>query len=1439
MKMICRYLQLAVSIWIVPSLHGMEKVQLPKATQRSIFGEIEELLKCIRTIRELEEGKAYFLSKEYDRAFELFEKTLAQTDLEEVIAEAHYYLGCLHYRGLCRSSEFYKAKSHFEKAAQQEIKKDTRAAAQYYIGRIYYHATGVNNDRSKAHSYFIQSSLQEDNEEVQIAALCYLSVMYLRGEGIAKDLSQAFVCMKKILDKGYTKELKELFTKLHGPLVRESNLDESILHEAASFGDGKVVKFFIEKGARADALNKIGMTPLHYACKAGSLSVVKCLHGFGVPLHVFDKRTRTTPLYLACENGHKDIVEYLLKQGVDKEMKPFDGMSHAHIACQNGHTEIVKLLVEAGASIESSNDRNLTLINRAYEKNNRILIVYLISKKAPLEIPCVNGERLLLNLFDQGDFEAVNILMDAGANLRGLTLRAFLKNEIVKLKNYIEGGAEIESTLLLRAYEKGDLELVTFLIAHDAPMNVVDEDGCPLILKVYLNGPRTMVKSMVDKGCSIDFQKGELFQRITEITLKKSSELIYRMLEESTITRSLKIGTTLLHEAAEAGDVDLIDYLLKKGAQTDALDGNRMTMLHRAVKKNKIELVRFLLDKGITLNLPDAYDITALNDACADGFLDIVQLLHQRGALLDIAHSPLYDACAHGHRDVVRYLVEQGRKIAIDDVEIAITNDFKEIVGYLLAQEGVQGLLIAESKKRFFAAVKSKNQMLVQWYVESEYAKALIEEIRSIEGLESVVPLLMGIAELLEELESLEKGEWRLNHPNNFVQSKDEQLAALLRNPKSAKAEKDEKNKEINEQKRVPASILADYTCLASRLGKFRFLEFLLDVGCKPDYGESSGLSTYEEPLTERVGLPAIMFASYFGHLPAVKLLKEKEADISGIHSSGMTALGYALLAGHHEVATYLLNSGSYAGNNDFLKLLFAHHAIETRNAPEMPLFLRSEEYRLELLRLFLKQVFLKQDFEQEEKAMRSLGDVSLNLIQYGPEGTLFEKDSHGRTSLHAAAAKNSATTINLLRDVMASGKYAGASWDYHKTTFYDLQDNSGNTALHVAAFKGCEESVKCLLGSGDSKNIKNKAGKTPFMLACLKGHIACAEALFSAGDQDSAGDTPLHKACLQGDGEVVHFLLQKGRYLDLVNRDGDAPLYLSACLNEQDIVEKLLSADAQVDKVGGSGLTPLQAASLFGHATIVKALIEKGGNTEVKDKNGMTPLDFARENKDEASIKILEDDAKQKEQQKIMRQRIEQLFSQARIPNAATMNSSELQDLEKVLDPLHIAYLGEIYLRLCKDYERAKACFRKVMPTNEYWAPEIEKIRHIPLVWACLGEMNFHGYGTPIDRQKACEFFLRVAGGQDYMSILSWQLLVQRSSLYGSTSLIRKISEEKIAGPYETALAQAYLGEIYLDGIDDRNKSPRDALAYITLAENQEGNQPAKERARECRKRF
>jgi ankyrin repeat protein len=58
-----------------------------------------------------------------------------------------------------------------------------------------------------------------------------------------------------------------------------------------------------------------------------------------------------TPLHLACDNGHIDIVNILLKCNSSVNLCNTDGYTPLHLACYNGNIDIVNILLKCNSSV--------------------------------------------------------------------------------------------------------------------------------------------------------------------------------------------------------------------------------------------------------------------------------------------------------------------------------------------------------------------------------------------------------------------------------------------------------------------------------------------------------------------------------------------------------------------------------------------------------------------------------------------------------------------------------------------------------------------------------------------------------------------------------------------------------------------------------------------------------------------------------------------------------------------------------------------------------------------------------------------------------------------------------------------------------------------------------------------------------------------------------
>lgn len=146
--------------------------------------------------------------------------------------------------------------------------------------------------------------------------------------------------------------------------------NETPLHCAALHGHSEVLRILLSFGAKPNIRNYSFQTALDLAAQFGRLEAVKILinsHPEIIDAYRVEENNNgvrskhyytLTCLHLASRNGHCEVVETLLKAGVNVDILTHAG-SALHEAALCGKKSVVAVLLQAGIDIEAkdSNDR--------------------------------------------------------------------------------------------------------------------------------------------------------------------------------------------------------------------------------------------------------------------------------------------------------------------------------------------------------------------------------------------------------------------------------------------------------------------------------------------------------------------------------------------------------------------------------------------------------------------------------------------------------------------------------------------------------------------------------------------------------------------------------------------------------------------------------------------------------------------------------------------------------------------------------------------------------------------------------------------------------------------------------------------------------------------------------------------------------------------------
>jgi hypothetical protein len=125
-----------------------------------------------------------------------------------------------------------------------------------------------------------------------------------------------------------------------------------------------------------------------------------------------------------------------------------------------------------------------------------------------------------------------------------------------------------------------------------------------------------------------------------------------------------RAGMTILHRAAEQGDVTEMEKRIAAGDSVDARDERGLTPLHRAVIVGQLKIAGLLLDHGANPNALAEGEMTPLHFAAMLARPEIAGLLTRRGARTDVRNAsglmPLHLAA---NDKVVKVLAEAGADV--------------------------------------------------------------------------------------------------------------------------------------------------------------------------------------------------------------------------------------------------------------------------------------------------------------------------------------------------------------------------------------------------------------------------------------------------------------------------------------------------------------------------------------------------------------------------------------------------------------------------------------------------------------------------------------------------------------------------------------------------------------------------------------------------------
>ncbi|XP_023371665.1 ankyrin repeat and KH domain-containing protein 1 isoform X13 [Otolemur garnettii] len=942
---------------------------------------------------------------------------------------------------------------------------------------------------------------------------------------------------------------------------------ESPLTLAACGGHVELAALLIERGANLEEVNDEGYTPLMEAAREGHEEMVALLLAQGANINAQTEETQETALTLACCGGFSEVADFLIKAGADIELGCSTPLMEAS---QEGHLELVKYLLASGANVHATTATGDTALTYACENGHTDVADVLLQAGADLEHESEGGRTPLMKAARAGHLCTVQFLISKGANVN----RATANNDHTVVSLACAGGhlAVVElllahgadpthrlkdgSTMLIEAAKGGHTNVVSYLL--DYPNNVLsvpttdvshltppsqDQSQVPRVpmhtLAMVVPPQEPDRTSQEHSPAPIGVQKGTSKQKSSSLQVADQDLLPpfhpYQPLEcivEETEGKLNELGQRI--SAIEKAQLKSLELIQGEPLNKDKIEELKKNREEQVQKKKKILKELQKVERQLQMKTQQQFTKEYLETKGLKDTVSPHQQCSHRGVFPEgerdgslpedhFSELPQVDAILLKDNDVDE---EQQSVSSAEQIDFVPVQPLSSPQCNFSSDLGFDGTNSLELEK------VSGNQQIIgqpQIPITGHDQGLLVQEP---DGLMVATPA-QTLTDTLDDLIAAVSS--RVPTGSNSSSQTTECLA-----PESCS--------------QTPSNVASQ---------------------CMPPVYPSVDIDAHTESNHDT----ALTLACAGGHEELVSVLIARDAKIEHRDKKGFTPLILAATAGHVGVVEILLDKG---GDIE----------AQSERTKDTPLSLACSGGRQEVVDLLLARGANKEHRNVSDYTPLSLAasggyvNIIKILLNAGAEINSRTGSKLGISPLMLAAMNGHVPAVKLLLDM---GSDINAQIETNR-----------NTALTLACFQGRAEVVSLLLDRKANVEHRAKTGLTPLMEAASGGYAEVGRVLLDKGADvnappvPSSRDTALTIAADKGHYKFCELLIHRGAHIDVRNKKGNTPLWLASNGGHFDVVQLLVQAGADVDAADNRKITPLMSAFRKGHVKVVQYLVKE-----------------------------------------------------------------------------------------------------------------------------------------------------------------------------------------------------------------------------------------------------
>jgi ankyrin repeat protein len=552
----------------------------------------------------------------------------------------------------CSSTKAIKAASLGDLATLEQLKAEGKDLHKRDVRMVTPLSKAIGNDQLMAAQFLLDEGADINatsgfakRSALMVAAdadnLTAIQLLAARGADINQQDRRGETALIHALGRGATDTVAMLLNQGAAADARDRKGVPALIL-AAEAGQGVIVGYLLQAGANPNlTVEKDGRSAVMAAAAQTDLTALGLLIAAAADLNL-QNSAGATALLQALQGQRQDAFIQLLRAGADPKLADSTGLTPLVLAQGRNDARNLAELLGAGADVNSlaptPTHATQTVLAAAIRANQADAVTVLLQHRPNI------GEDELHAAVESKQLAMLARLVMAGADVRKDYVRGPLPAAL-NLQQWdmatmlIDAGAPVNHSVehynpaLMYAAQAGNTKMVALLLAAGAEVDQKTKSGFTSLYQTAYHGKVETFDQLLAAGADPNSINGAGFTPIMTAADKGHEMIVVKLIAAgANVKATTPDGYGALYYAGKNNKPNIITLLMAGGADAEQRTGQyNWTVLHRASNDGYYEVVENLLKLGANPNALDVDGDTPMDLAMRKGYKTTPQTLANYG----------------------------------------------------------------------------------------------------------------------------------------------------------------------------------------------------------------------------------------------------------------------------------------------------------------------------------------------------------------------------------------------------------------------------------------------------------------------------------------------------------------------------------------------------------------------------------------------------------------------------------------------------------------------------------------------------------------------------------------------------------------------------------------------------------------------------------------